>query len=161
MSQPSSSTSSSEADSQVRYALATLAWIIGWLIVLDVLVDIAFRYPSDPRATNPSQLQLYFEYGRSAEAKRLELEIERVIEDNAWLKTVMPPPDKLDALGNIKNGAYGLAPNPVRRSRMRAGTSPSSCRITPAGRVPMSSPFTACRTLCVLRTRSTEPRGVM
>jgi hypothetical protein len=69
MSQPSSSTSSSEVERPVRYALATLAWIIGWLIVLDVLVDIAFRYPSDPRATNPSQLQLYFDYGRSAEAK--------------------------------------------------------------------------------------------
>jgi hypothetical protein len=70
MSQPSSYTSSSESGpGQVRRALATLAWIIGWLIILDVLVDIAFRYPSDPRATNPSQLQLYFDYGRSAEAK--------------------------------------------------------------------------------------------
>jgi hypothetical protein len=69
MSQPSSSTSSSEADGQVRRALATLAWIIVWLIVLDVLVDIAFRYPSDPRVTNPGQLKLYFDYGRSAEAK--------------------------------------------------------------------------------------------
>src|SRR3954462_3397459 len=69
MSQPSSSTSSSAADSQVRHALATLAWIIVWLIVFDVLVDIAFRYPSDPRVTNPGQLRLYFEYGRSAEGK--------------------------------------------------------------------------------------------
>src|SRR5690242_578411 len=69
MSQPSSSTSSSEADGQVWRALATLAWIIVWLIVLDVLVDIAFRYPSDPKVTNPRQLQLYFDYGRSAEAK--------------------------------------------------------------------------------------------
>lgn len=69
MSQPSSSTSSSEGQGQVRRALVTLAWIIVWLIVLDVLVDIAFRYPSDPKATNPSQLKLYFDYGRSAEAK--------------------------------------------------------------------------------------------
>src|SRR3954453_23548897 len=69
MSRPSSSTSSSETESPVRHALATLAWIIGWLVVLDVLVDIAFRYPSDPKATNPGQLQLYFDYGRSAEAK--------------------------------------------------------------------------------------------
>src|SRR4051794_9396321 len=70
MSQPSSYTSSSESGpGQVRRALATLAWIIAWLIVLDVLVDIAFRYPSDPKATNPGQLQLYFDYGRSAEAK--------------------------------------------------------------------------------------------
>jgi hypothetical protein len=69
MSQRSSSTSSSEANSQVRAALATLAWIIVWLIVLDVLVNIVFRYPADARVTNPSQLQLYFDYGRSAEAK--------------------------------------------------------------------------------------------
>lgn len=69
MSQPSSSTSSSEARRPVRNALVTLAWIVVWLIVIDILVDIVFRYPSDPRVTNPGQLRLYFDYGRSAEAK--------------------------------------------------------------------------------------------
>jgi hypothetical protein len=69
MSQPSSSTSSSEARRPVRNALLTLAWIVVWLIVIDVLVDVVFRYPSDPRVTNPGQLRLYFDYGRSAEAK--------------------------------------------------------------------------------------------
>lgn len=69
MNQPSSSTSSSDPVSPVRDALVTLAWIVAWLIVLDVLVDIAFRYPGDPRVTNPGQLRLYFDYGRSAEAK--------------------------------------------------------------------------------------------
>lgn len=46
-----------------------LAWIVVWLIVIDALINVVFRYPSDPKVTTPGQLRLYFDYGRSAEAK--------------------------------------------------------------------------------------------
>lgn len=71
MNPPSSSTSSSSGEHRraVRGALATLAWVAGWLIALDVAINILFAYPRDPKVTNPSQLQLYFDFGNSIEAK--------------------------------------------------------------------------------------------
>jgi hypothetical protein len=51
-----------------RIALGTL-WILFYLAVIDVAVNIAFRFPSDPQKNLPSFLQGYFEYGRSVEGK--------------------------------------------------------------------------------------------
>jgi hypothetical protein len=48
-------------------------WIIISLAVLDVLINIAFAFPDDPKRTNFSHLQLYFEYGRSTEGKLAEM----------------------------------------------------------------------------------------
>jgi len=39
------------------------------LAAIDVLINLLFAYPSDPKVTNPSSLRLYFEYGRSAEGQ--------------------------------------------------------------------------------------------
>ena len=69
MSLRSSSTSSSEASVKVRRALLLLAWVIASLIAIDLMINIAFRYPADPMNTAPGKFQLYFEYGRSSEAK--------------------------------------------------------------------------------------------
>ncbi len=46
-----------------------VAWTAAWLIVIDLLINLTFAYPRDPKVTNPSRLQLYFEYGRSAEGQ--------------------------------------------------------------------------------------------
>lgn len=70
MNLPSSSTSSSDLAPRRRKAVvATAFWTILWLVALDVLINIAFAYPADPKVLNPSQMQLYFEYGRSTEGK--------------------------------------------------------------------------------------------
>jgi hypothetical protein len=39
------------------------------LIALDVAINVLFRYPADPLNTNPGSFNLYFDYGRSLEAK--------------------------------------------------------------------------------------------
>jgi hypothetical protein len=39
------------------------------LVTLDVAINVLFPYPTDPRNTNPGRLNLYFDYGRSLEAK--------------------------------------------------------------------------------------------
>ncbi|MDF5733007.1 MAG: hypothetical protein PUP92_34710 [Rhizonema sp. PD38] len=43
-------------------------WIVLFLMVMDIAVNVLFPYPSDPHMT-PKQLSLYFNYGRSLEGK--------------------------------------------------------------------------------------------
>lgn len=69
MNRHSSFTSSSERPSSKRRAATILLWVMGWLIALDVATNVLFAYPRDPKATSASQLQLYFDYGRSMEGK--------------------------------------------------------------------------------------------
>lgn len=71
MNPPSSSISSSEPAPvrPWRHTLVMLGWVALALIVIDVLINILFRYPSDPRDINPSRMALYFDYGRSTEGK--------------------------------------------------------------------------------------------
>ena len=70
------STSSSEygrsrrLNSRARFRhriLSVVLWTIGALVLMDVVVDFAFRPPSDLRRA--SSLQRYFDYGRSIEGK--------------------------------------------------------------------------------------------
>lgn len=51
-----------------RHLQITL-WIILYLVLIDVTVNIVFRFPDNPQKTPPSFLQGYFEYGRSIEGK--------------------------------------------------------------------------------------------
>lgn len=73
MSLHSLSTSSSEIrrglGRQWRFTplLAIIGWAIAGLAAIDILVGLAFRYPTDP-TTPPSRLQSFFEYGRSTES---------------------------------------------------------------------------------------------
>lgn len=65
-------------------------WIILYLILIDVAVNIVFRYPPDPKNTSPSALQLFFEYGRSVEGKlsgmtRLSAEESASIINSGWI----------------------------------------------------------------------------
>jgi hypothetical protein len=71
MNQPNSSTSSSD---DAKYGpivrrMRVCAWILVGLIAIDVLINLVFALPADPKVTNPSAIALYFEYGRSSEAK--------------------------------------------------------------------------------------------
>src|SRR4029079_5987710 len=67
MNPPSSSIFSSENKTafHFRAVLQLGAWIVIGLAVFDILINVVFAYPSDPKNTNPSRLQTYFEYGRS------------------------------------------------------------------------------------------------
>jgi len=71
MSQLNSSTSSS--DPSQRYLLSAgpliALWMVLGLAVIDLFINVAFAYPSDPKTVDPPRLRLFFEYGRSVEAK--------------------------------------------------------------------------------------------
>ena len=62
-------TFNSERADSPRSLMLVGAWIVVSLVVIDVLINIFFHYPTDPNVINPSQLQSYFEYGRSSEGK--------------------------------------------------------------------------------------------
>ncbi len=70
MSQPNSSTFNSERTfpGSMKSAFQSLFWIASGLVVIDILINIVFAYPSDPKRI-PSPLQLYYDYGRSVEGK--------------------------------------------------------------------------------------------
>ena len=44
-------------------------WILFYVVIIDVSINVAFRYPRDPQNINPTFLEDYFEYGRSVEGK--------------------------------------------------------------------------------------------
>jgi hypothetical protein len=44
-------------------------WVIFYLVLIDIFINIVFHYPNDPNNIHPSFLQGYFEYGRSVEGK--------------------------------------------------------------------------------------------
>lgn len=46
-----------------------LCWLVFYMALIDIAVNIFFPFPSNPQKTAPSFLQGYFEYGRSTEGK--------------------------------------------------------------------------------------------
>ena len=72
--------------------LKVILWIVFYLAIIDVFVNIVFQYPADPKNTNPSFLQGYFEYGRSIEGKlkamtRPSLEESAPRVSGGWIKS--------------------------------------------------------------------------
>lgn len=53
----------------IRKSILTGLWIVFFLMVIDFTVNFLFAYPAASLLTNPSQLQLYFNYGHSIEGK--------------------------------------------------------------------------------------------
>lgn len=53
----------------IANAIKTAFWFIIFLIILDVTFNLLFPYPSDPLNVSPPQMSLFFDYGRSVEAK--------------------------------------------------------------------------------------------
>ena len=53
----------------IATAIYVFAWIVIGLVTIDVLINTVFAYPNDPKVINPSWLRMYFDYGRSMEAK--------------------------------------------------------------------------------------------
>lgn len=69
MNRLNSSTSSSDEPTERRRGLATLAWVLLWLVVIDVAANLAFAYPRDPKNISPNPMALYLDYGRSMEGR--------------------------------------------------------------------------------------------
>ncbi len=65
------------------HRLAVGAWVLVWLIVIDVAINLAFAYPGAlPPGGSPGRLAAFFDYGRSVEGK-----IRRVLgedDESAW-----------------------------------------------------------------------------
>ena len=47
----------------------SVLWIVFYLALIDIALNIIFRFPEDPQKTPPSSYQGYFEFGRSVEGK--------------------------------------------------------------------------------------------
>ena len=71
MTQRSSFTSNSDLAARhlTGRVLSTALWLVVWLAVIDIFINLAFAYPRDPKNTAPGGLRLYFDYGRSVEGK--------------------------------------------------------------------------------------------
>jgi hypothetical protein len=46
-----------------------IMWTFLGLLMIDLFINYMFAYPNDPKFINPTRLQLYFEYGRTAEGQ--------------------------------------------------------------------------------------------
>src|SRR5690242_4155452 len=62
------SSSDARLNSPLRRRLNVAVWAIVAVVAIDVAINVAFEFPSDPKMP-PSRLQLYFNYGRSQEGK--------------------------------------------------------------------------------------------
>jgi hypothetical protein len=52
---------------RVGPAMHVVVWVFIGLVVIDIVINILFAYPSNPKVIDPPRLPLYFEYGRSVE----------------------------------------------------------------------------------------------
>jgi hypothetical protein len=55
-----------------RLVIASL-WIIAYLLIVDIAINVILPYPKDPRNISPSTLSEFFEYGRSVEGKLMRM----------------------------------------------------------------------------------------
>ena len=49
--------------------LTTIIWFCIFIVIIDISINLVFRYPENNEVKQPSAFQLYFEYGRSSEGK--------------------------------------------------------------------------------------------
>jgi hypothetical protein len=77
-----------------KLAIATL-WVCGYLLLIDISINLIFPYPKDPHDISPSSLAQFFEYGRSVEGKLARM-TGKTDEDSApilfsgWLQGLPP-----------------------------------------------------------------------
>ena len=91
-------------------------WIVSYLVLIDVCINLVFHYPKDPHNIRPSFLQSYFDYGRSVEGK-LRWMTRPVLEESAprvsggWLKSDknIKLPAKTAKPGEVLVALYGMS----------------------------------------------------
>lgn len=97
--------------------LKAIAWIVFYLAFIDVLINVLFQYPKNPRNIHPTFLQSYFDYGRSVEGKlrwmtRPEVGDSAPRVSGGWLedqKAVTPLPVKASEQGEVLIACYGMS----------------------------------------------------
>ena len=100
--------SKSFIDRPIRKAIALGIWILFFLVVFDISINLLFPYPSNPRVTSVGQLNVYFEYGRSLEGK---------------LARMIGPTDESSAL--IAQAGW-LNPQSLRKSSLPVSRAPDT-----------------------------------
>ena len=96
--------------------MAVSAWIVIFLIAIDITLNVSFPFPTDLHA-RPSRLQDYFDHGRSIEGKIRRMvgptdETSAPIVEAGWLdKMVHRPdvPDKPKQAGGLLVAVYGMS----------------------------------------------------
>lgn len=90
--------------------------IFVYLAAIDLLVNILFQYPEDPKETSPSFLQSYFDYGRSVEGKlqwmtRPTVDASAPRVNGGWLKSdkYLALPAKTENADQILVAMYGMS----------------------------------------------------
>jgi hypothetical protein len=90
-------------------------WVLVYLLIIDISVNIVFQYPKNPGKNPPSFFQGYFEYGRSVEGKldKIKKGAERESDEilgYGWLKNKrynsLP---KKAAEGQVLIAVYGMS----------------------------------------------------
>ncbi len=97
-----------------KYLIAL--WIIFYLVLIDVSINIIFHYPKDPHNIHPSFMQSYFEYGRSVEGKLMAM-TRKTEEESAprvaggWLRDKKGDslPSEASKPGEILIAFYGMS----------------------------------------------------
>jgi len=91
-------------------------WILFYLILIDLSVNIVFRYPKDPHNVSPSFLQSYFDYGRSVEGKLQWMTRPTTAESaprvsGGWLKSdrYLSLPAKTARKEEVRIALYGMS----------------------------------------------------
>ena len=67
--------------------VSMVAWMAGYLAIIDVAVNIIFPFPRSPRSVNTPELIRFFEYGRSVEGKLARMTRTTDEESSPVLKT--------------------------------------------------------------------------
>jgi len=93
-----------------------VVWIIFYLVLIDMFVNITFPYPKDPHNIHPSFLQGYFEYGRSVEGKLAVMTRHNEYESaprvsGGWLNSDKHNslPNKISKPGEVLIALYGMS----------------------------------------------------
>ncbi len=69
----------------------SMLWIFLYLILMDLIVNVIFKFPDNPQIKAPTMMQEYFEYGRSIEGKFKKMAFAAKLQVNptqgyGWLK---------------------------------------------------------------------------
>jgi len=97
-------------------SIKIILWIIFYLVLIDLCINVIFRYPQDPKNISPTFLQSYFDYGRSVEGK-LQWMTRRTPESSAprvsggWLKSdkYLSLPTKASGKNEVLIALYGMS----------------------------------------------------
>lgn len=93
-----------------------IIWILFYIVLIDLCINIVFRYPNDQHNISPSFLQSYFDYGRSVEGK-LQWMTRSTVNESAprvnggWLKSdkYLTLPVKATGQDEILIALYGMS----------------------------------------------------